>query len=305
VLLRQRHPLDPRLISRSSGDPITLAHAVRVDRYAAGLRLSFERCWADVAPGHQGVSATRPVLAGQVRQILRRSGPCWICAASYRPSCSSLRRCSPTPARTIAEDKDTRQRYVSSKRTCAMDESEKRPTRDAGRSAAAPLIRSVSTGPELTPDPDELGSSANACPDSRFAQAKRERARRRPGRPVFVRSRRAADRQSGARTRGEAGASRPAFRAFGVRVRRRPGCSSRRRRRSHPNSPPDAQRRQRPASIQSFSTPPARTETYPQQGFARLGTCFQHGMPSGAGLTVGGWRQSGIRHLERRRPRSS
>lgn len=39
--------------------------------------------------------------------------------------------------RTIAEDKDTRQRYVSSKRTCAMDECLQRPERDG---AEAPLL---------------------------------------------------------------------------------------------------------------------------------------------------------------------
>jgi hypothetical protein len=80
-------------------------------------------------------------------------------------------------------------------------------------------------------------------PARRPEQASSERRLRRP---LVVRSRRAADRQSGGRTRGEAGALRPAFRAFGVCVRRRPGCSSRRRSRSHPNSPPDTQRRQRP-----------------------------------------------------------
>jgi hypothetical protein len=39
--------------------------------------------------------------------------------------------------RTIAEDKDTRQRYVSSKRTCAMDEYEQAGTR---RGARRPLL---------------------------------------------------------------------------------------------------------------------------------------------------------------------
>jgi hypothetical protein len=123
-------------------------------------------------------------------------------------------------------------------------------------------------------------------------------------RSQVVRSRRAADRQSGARPRGEVGASRPAFRAFGVRVRRRPGCSSRRRSRSHPNSPPDAQRRQRPRVDPVCQHTASAHRALPAAGFRPTRYVFQHGMPSGAGLSVGGWRQSGIRQLERRRPRA-
>ena len=79
----------------------------------------------------------------------------------------------------------------SSLTTCDLashDESEQRPTRDARRSAAAALNSGVSTGPELTPDPEELRSS-NAA-GSRFAQATREPAPSREGRPVFVQSER-------------------------------------------------------------------------------------------------------------------
>ena len=93
---------------------------------------------------------------------------------------------APHPINSLTKEQQKRQARSTVYLAIEMDESEQRPTRDAGRSAAAPLKSGLSAGPELTPDPDELRSSANACPGSRFAQAKRERARRRPGRPVFV-----------------------------------------------------------------------------------------------------------------------